>query len=248
MNRLAVRSMEPVLRGTMESFQEEPSLELAEQAMAGQLKLLEGMLKSDPSNKSLLLLASQGFGSYAYGFVEDKDAVAASLFYARGRRYGQQGLSSQDLTQKDVPLLFWTTYNWAAWVRLNLNRPEALADLPKIEANLSRLLELEESYYHGSAHLILGALYASRSKFLGGDPQKAKAHFDQQISRFGDFLIGRVLYARYYAVQVQDQGLFEKLLKEVLDFKTPTDSSLTLSNNIAKVKAKRLLASKEDYF
>lgn len=264
--RLAIRGVGPVMQGTLESVNEEPSLDMAARAIPGQLKLLEGMLKKDPENRELLFLAAQGFGSYAFGFVEDSNPQDARSFYARGQAYGLRLLrqnknfaaaepdaesftrSLESFGPKDAPALFWTAYNWSGYLRMSLQMPEAVADLPKVERLLDRVLELDAAYFHGSPHILVGALAGSRSKFLGGDPEKAKKHFEEQIRLAPDFLFGKLLYARFYAVQVQDRALFQKLLKEILAFPGSTDPSLTLANNIAKVKAKRLLDDTDEYF
>ena len=86
--KLAVRSMSGILDNSMAALYEETDLTLAEQAIASDLKLLEGLIKTDSENDKLLLLACQGFASYALGFVEDTDPVRAKKLYLRGRDYG----------------------------------------------------------------------------------------------------------------------------------------------------------------
>ena len=97
--RMAIRSLGGVLDNSMEALYEEKDLELAEQAIASDLKLLEGLIKSDPGNGRLLLLAAQGFASYALGFVEDESPERARVWGrlkhdglgdARAGRYGNR--------------------------------------------------------------------------------------------------------------------------------------------------------------
>ena len=66
--RIAIRSMSGVLDNSMNALYEESDLKLAEHAIASNLKLLEGLIKGDPQNENLLLLATQGFAAYALGF------------------------------------------------------------------------------------------------------------------------------------------------------------------------------------
>jgi hypothetical protein len=56
----------------------------------------------------------------------------------------------------------------------------------------------------------------------------------------GKFLLTYVYYAKTYAVQIQDQGLFETLLKKVDDAPVDILPEARLSNTIAKRKAKLL--------
>ena len=107
----------------------------------------------------------------------------------------------------------------------------------------------DSTFYYGGAHLFLGTLYGSRPRLLGGDPTIAKNHFEAalRINR-GRFLMTYVYYARSYAVQTQNEALFEELLTKVQN--TPLDilPEFRLANAIAKKKAELLLARKAELF
>jgi hypothetical protein len=77
----------PIVDGGIISLFEEDDYLFAKDAMAGQLKLLEGFLVTDPENEDLLTNASMGFAAYALGFVEDYDKKRASKFYVRAQKY-----------------------------------------------------------------------------------------------------------------------------------------------------------------
>lgn len=64
--KLAIRSTGSVLDASFEALMAEDDLELAKTAIESDLKILEGFLNIDSSNKELLLLAAQGFASYAW--------------------------------------------------------------------------------------------------------------------------------------------------------------------------------------
>lgn len=268
LNRLAIRSTGTVLNYGVESLNEEQDLIIAEQAIAADLKLLEGLIKGDPESPTLLVLASRGFTGYALGFVEDKDQQRASIFYKRGRDYGLRILNknrgfekalagnqeefAKTLThfkKEDVPALFWTANAWGSWINLNRDSPRAIADIGKVELMMKRVLELDENYYYGGAHLFFISYYGGRSKILGGDPDKALEHFKRLIEiSNGKFLMAYVFHAKYYAVQMQDANLFNELLNTVLT--TPSDilPEQRLINEIAKAKATRLLGEVDNYF
>lgn len=268
MQRLAVRSTQGILEKGLEAMYEEDDLQLAEQAVASNLKLLEALVRSDPKNRKVLLMTSQGYSSYALGFVEDTDRQRARKFYARGRDFGLRILnqkkefraaltadlssfasSLKHFSKKDVPALFWTANGWGNWINLGLNDPEALAQLPKVRLLMERVLELDESYFYGSAHLFFGSLYGGTPKMLGGDPQKSKWHFERCLEiNGGRFLMTYVLYARYYAVQIQDRQLFQSLLRKVLDTSLDILPEQRLANRIAQKKAGLLLARIDDLF
>lgn len=266
--KLAVRSISGILDNSMAALYEESDLKLAEQAVASDLKLLEGLIKSDPNNEKFLLLACQGFASYALGFVEDQEPDRAQLLYLRGRDYGLKILNKNHSFQKaltgdldqlelalnkfdknDVPALFWTANNWANWINFNLTDTDALADLPKVQLMMQRVLKLDESYFYGGAHLFFATIYASRPKILGGDIEKSKQHFDRCFAYCQEkFLLPYVYYARYYATRAFDEELFSRTLSKVIETSDDILPAQRLPNAIAKQKAKRLLLQAEEFF
>ena len=265
---IAIRSTEAVVDYGLEAINEESDLKLAEQSIASNLKLLEGLLKGDPENNHLLLLASRGYGSYALGFVEDDSLERARMFYLRARDYAlkilrqdeqfsqvwdkdlesfQQALSA--FGADDVPAVFWAANAWGNYIRLNLTDPAAIADLPKVEALLKFVLASEEPYFYGSTHLALGILLASRPKILGGDPEKGREHFERCIEIMkGKFLLAYLYYAKTYAVQTQNKELYVNLLHKVEEASLDVLPEQRLANAIAKQKGRRLMAKLSEYF
>jgi hypothetical protein len=56
------------------------------------------------------------------------------------------------------------------------------------------------------------------------------------------------LYAKTYAVQMQDPALFKKLLAEVMDAPADILPEQQLASAVAKQKAEKLLESTDDLF
>ncbi len=77
---IAVTTVGGIADDGFSAFTEEDDLDFAEKALPGNIKLLEVMLKNNPDNTRLLLLLSQGYSSYALGFLEDKDPDRARAF------------------------------------------------------------------------------------------------------------------------------------------------------------------------
>ncbi len=258
--QLAIRSMAGLMNNGFDVLNEEQDLDLAEKSIASNLKLLEAMLKDDSDNENLLLLTCMGYTSYTIGFVEDVSQDRARLFYLRAKEYGMQilkknnnfsktvdgspddfTLSLKNFSKNDIPAIFWTALSWGSYVSLSLTDPEALADLPKIEAMMKFVAELDSNYYYGGSHFFLGALYGSRPKMFGGDPIESKKHFDKCLAiNGGKFLMTYVYYARTYTVQVQDQEYFNQLLNKVDEASIDVLPEARLSNAIAKKKAENL--------
>ena len=154
-----------------------------------------------------------------------------------------------NINSQTLPPLFWSAYCWGSLINLNRNSPEALISLPKVEKMMKRVLELNEGYYFGGAHLYFGILYGSMPPMLGGKPEKSEFHFNKALKiTQRKFLMGQVFYAKSYAIQTQNKTLFENLLKEVSD--TPSDilSSQRLANELAKKRAQKLLKDVDEYF
>ncbi len=283
MKTLAVRMTADILSEGSAAFEEESDLELAEHSISANLKVIEGMLKSDPSNETLLILLARSYGGYAFGFIEErylewkeKDPPKAEhfkhraeVFYLRGKDYALQALKQSNsqfeaalsgdfetfenallgFGHSDVPALFWTAYNWGNWLNLNLNSPEAIAVAPKVERMMKKVVELDENYFFSGPHLFYGVYYGARPPMLGGDKAKSKMHFELALKLTDrKFLMTHVLYAQYYAVQMQDAQLYTKLLKEVLDAPDTIYPEQNLITQLAKKKAQRLLAAKSKFF
>jgi hypothetical protein len=268
MQSIAVSTVGGIIDEGFVAFTEEDDLEFAEQALPGNLKLVDVMLKSEPDNERLLRLASEGYSSYALAFLEEEKPERARSFYLRGRNYGFRMLrqdkkiaealdgSPDDLRaalvgqDRDlVPAAFWTAFGWGGYINITLTSPDAIADLPRVEALMDFVAKHDSSFYFGGADLFLGALYGSRPKMLGGDADRSRAHFERALAiNEGKFLMTHVYYARTYAVQTQDEALFEELLTTVE--KTPLEilPDYRLANAVAKEKAKLLLARKSDLF
>ena len=193
----------------------------------------------------------------------------ADRFYQKGRDYGLAVLNqhesfkkaitgdldslkkalNRDVSRKDLPVLYWTAFNWANWVNLHKDSPLAVATMPKIEAMMAHVLALDPAYFYGSPHQFYGAYYASRPAMLGGDLGKSKAHFEQAIALTQEkFLLAKVAYAQYYAVAAQDQALFDRLLNEVLATDPGVLPEQRLANEVAVIRAKGLLEKTAQYF
>lgn len=265
----AIRVLDPVLEKAGENAESETDPQLVEDGLPGTILLVEGILASKPDDQTLRILAARSATGYALAFVEDVDRKRASNFYLRARAHAfhvldlkrgkfaaaRDGTLAQftavvdEFGKNDVPALFWAANSWGAWVNLNLDKTEALADLPRVEALMQRVVELDPEYYHGGPHLFFGVYYAGRSKLLGGNPEKAEYHF-REAFRITDnkFLLAHVMYAQYYARQQFDEELFKNKLEWVLDQPEGIYPSAGLTNAVARRKAEHLLTLTEDWF
>ena len=264
LNKLVIRQTGHLLDYGVEALFEESDLILAEQALASDIKLLEGMIKGDPENRHLLLLTTKALAGYALGFAEDDTPERAKVFYIRARDYGFRALKLslenkmnldtfktviQNKGKDEIEGLFWTAFAWAGWINLSLDNPQSLIDLPYAEIMMQRVLDMDETYFQASAHLFFGTLWGMKPRILGGDPEKARAHFERNLEITGHkFLLSYIYYAKYVAVKTLDETFFDELLNKVEE--TPADilPEYQLLNVIAKKKAGYLIKDKENLF
>lgn len=268
--RWAVRSAtEPIIDGGFTSMMAEEDLVLAKTALESNLKLVEGLLVSDPGNTRLLLLASQGFTAYSLGFVEDDDPDRAVRLYLRGREYANRWLEDRydvdllaierlddfdstvaKLPADAVPGVFWLANSWASQLLLSLNDISSISNLPRVETLMRFVLKNDETYYFAGAHLFFGAYYGARSTFLGGDPAKARTHLArQQELTHSQMLLGDVFKVKYVDMPALDEDAARTDLKHVLNADIDAlPSDMRLMNRVAQAKAKRLMDHIDDYF
>jgi tetratricopeptide (TPR) repeat protein len=137
----------------------------------------------------------------------------------------------------------------ASAINLNRNDVARVVDLPKAVAMIKRSYELDPKFHNANAAMLLGVVYSSQGKAMGGNPELAKKYFDEAIANTGGkFLLIKVMSARFYAVVMQDRPLFESTLKAVLAAPSDIFPEQRLANEIAKRRAKRYLDHAEEYF
>jgi hypothetical protein len=230
------------------------------------LLLIDSLILGDPADPDTLLAGATLYGAYASGLVADQDR--ARRLAQRAYDYGRRALCLRErelcatlaapfdrfapalarTAPRDLALLYGFASAWAGVIELDPGNWQNIADLPKLEALLQRIVALDPRYDGGGAYLYLGVLHSLRPASLGGDPEQGKAYFEQALAYSGGRnQMVRVLYAQFYARLVFDQQLHDRLLNEVLAA-DPVAPRLTLINVLAKQRARALLASGKEYF
>lgn len=237
-----------------------------EAGAASYLLLLDALVKQEPDSVAFRQAAASLNSAYAGAFV--KDPARAATMTDKALAYALEALClehaslcsvremSVDVLQQrlaqmgrdDVPLLYTAGSAWAGWIQAHGEDWNAVADMPRIEAFMTRVVALDEGYQNGAAHLYLGGLATVLPPALGGRPEVGKAHFERAIMLSeGHNLLAKVLYAKNYARGVFDRELHDRLLEEVLAA-DPRYPGWTLSNVLARQEAERLLKSADEYF
>lgn len=204
-DRLVVRGASPLIERGVSAMNRETDIELARASIPANLKMLEALLFLDPGNAAFRTQAAMGFHGYALGFVEATDPARARDLYRRALDHALVALVDAGVSQstlkgdaaaleralakldaRALPALFWTASAWGKWIELQLDDPARLAELPRVEALMRRVLALDEGYYYGGAHLFFGAYYGGRAPMFGGDFARAARHFDRAAELNGN--------------------------------------------------------------
>jgi predicted anti-sigma-YlaC factor YlaD len=205
--------------------------------------------------------------------MADRDVAAAAALRSRARRlylrardYGLRGLevehrgfesalnrnpreAARMARPRDVPLLYWTAVSWSAAVGVAKDKPDLIADLPKVEALIDRALELEESYDHGAIHSFLITYEMSRRGGAGDPAARAQQHFDRAVALTGGQLAAPLVsLAESVAVQRQDAAQFTSLLERALAIDPDTKPEWRLANLIMQQRARWLLSRADELF
>ncbi len=237
-----------------------------EQGGPAYLLMIDGLLRDDPENKSLLMAGADLYTAYAGVYAEDEKRD--EKLTDKGFEYALRAIcvakdDACDLRKTDferfkkiinsmdkdnLPTLYTLGVSWAGWIQAHKKDWNAVADIARVETIMQKVITLDETYKDGGAHLYLGILNTLLPPSLGGKPEKGKEHFEKalKISKGRNLMI-KVIYAKQYARLLFDRDLHDRLLKEVLSA-DPDIEGYKLMNNLAKKEAGFLLKSGEDYF
>jgi hypothetical protein len=269
--RIIFHYTRPLFDDISRSFMQQQDVVLAEQGIPAFLLILDGLIENNPEDKSLLLSGAKAYSSYTSAFVGDKDPERNRILAERAKGYAFRAFSLHNTKfaktkdrphaefatylhsfgKRDVPYLYYVATCWAGWIQANSESWDAIADLPKVQSLIERVIELDEGFYYGSSHTFMGVLLTIRPPSLGGRPEEAREHFEKALKLGqGRFLPSYVMYAKHYAKLVYEEKLFFDLLDKVLESPVDEVSDLILINTLAQQQAGDLIddARKEEYF
>ena len=250
--------------GLSESILSSSDIETVREGVPAFLLLIDGLLKSGAETTELLVSAADLNGSFSV-LVEDKDRL--KMLSAKAMRYSDQAAcvaSSKlcgarqlafseyetvvaSLSSKDLLVAYSLGTSWVGRLQANSDDWAVISELNRAKLLMEKVVELDETYQNGRAHLYLGGIETLLPKLMGGRPEKGKKHFERAIEIEERFLLSKVIFAEQYARLVFDQKLHDRLLEEVLAA-DPIAGEFTLTNQIAKKRAIILLEGSKDYF
>jgi hypothetical protein len=227
--------------------------------------LVLGARPGDPATASTLMAAAKLNGAYAGNFTGD-DHVRAQRMAGKAFRYARQATCLLDAplcaaidgdpdafagvvaTDTQAGTMYVLASSWAGFLQANSEDWGAIADLPKVQALLERVVAIDPGHDGGQAWVYLGVLNSLRPEAIGGKPEQGRQDFEKAIALSGGRnLYAKTLYAEYYARLMFDQALHDRLLNEVIAA-DPRAPGYTLTNTLAQDRARKLLESGKDFF
>jgi hypothetical protein len=148
---------------------------------------------------------------------------------------------------EDVNCLYWTSSALGKWAKAS-GLTTTLKHLPAVKAYMTRVGELEPSFYFSGPDRYWGAYFAAIPSFAGQDLVKSKDYFDKAIAANPTFLGTHVLLAGEWAVKKQDKETFQKELNWVLQADAGAIPEVRPEAEAEQRKAKALLDAMGDYF
>jgi hypothetical protein len=230
------------------------------------LLMMDSFVEGAPENVGMLSAAAELYAAYGIVFVDDADR--AKRLTGRSLKYARRAMCSvnpatcgmskrpfdafeeqlQKVQADEAPTLFTLGLSWLAYIQAHRDDWAALADLPKAEAALLRVRELDPSWRAADREHYLAVLNTIRPPALGGKFDAGRDHYEQAIELTnGRDLAVKVDFARYYARTLYDRELHDELLKDVLE-SNPEHPGHTLFNTLAQREARILLETADDYF
>ena len=241
-------------------------VEMVKAGIPSYLLMIDGMIVEDPENAGLYFAGAKLYSTLANFVKEDQHRL--TFIADRAFHYSQKMLcltreewcaltdQTYDLFQQsinkvdedEVDLIYMYGTSWASNIEVHRADMSAIANLPKVKAIMHRVLQIDERYDRGGAHLYLGVLESLIPPALGGKRDVAKSHFERVVEiNNGRHLMAMVMYAEYHARVLYDRKLHDELLQNVIS-QNPNEKGLTLINVVAQQRARKLLASAEEYF
>lgn len=205
--------------------------------------LADSFMSSDPTQRPLML------ATYERGIVAAERGllVSSPVFSERVRNGMRLSDALQFLDTSAAGCLYWRAQNLSRFMP-SQGLAAQIASRDDVFAMLQRETELDDDYFYGGAHRVLGKLYAGLSGYQGGDPARSREQFERALEEGPDFFPTRVEYAESWAVAARDRAAFERQLGYVLNADATANPAVAPENLAAQRKARELLDKEATLF
>jgi len=265
---VAAAAAQPVASETVSTLRAEAEAAWNERGDKAQLQVAlqryEALYATNPQDRDVALHLVRGWYFLGDGHETDKAAKLAAwntsiewgkkclalnteftALLAKGDE--TEATAARAFQSTDVPCLYWTSSALGKWAKLS-GIAVTLKHLPTVKAYMTRVGELEPTYYYSGPDRYWGAYYAAIPSFAGQDLGKSKEYFDKALSTYPDFLGTHVLLGGEWATKKQDKETFEKELNWVLQAPVDRLPEVKPEMEAEQRKARALLDAEADLF
>lgn len=266
--QVATAPVEPVASETVGTLKSEAEAAWANRGDKAQLQLAmqkyEALYATNPTDRDVAMHLLRGWYFLGDGHETEKEAQLAA--WAVAIEWGKKCLAinpeftallakgdeteataARAFQASDVPCLYWMSSSLGKWAKSS-GIGTTLKHLPTVKAYMTRVGELEPTFYYSGPDRYWGAYFSAIPSFAGQDLQKSRDHFDKSLAAYPDYLGTHVLLAGEWAVKKQDKATFEKELNWVIQQPTDRLPEVKPEMEAEQRKATALLAREGDLF
>jgi hypothetical protein len=234
-----------------------------EAKLTAALAAYDAIHAADPHDRTALERLTRGWYFYGDAFTDDKDTKVerwgksiafGNQCLALNKDYSDrlaQGAKEKDAaaaaTKDDVPCLYWTSTALGKWAKAQ-SLSLTLKNLPTVKAYMTKVEELDPTFFHFGPARYWGAYYSALPSFAGKDLDKSKQYLQASIDGEPNYFATHVIRAEYWAVEAGDRKQFEDDLNWVLSADPHALPSAYPENVKEQEKAKKLLAREHELF
>lgn len=230
------------------------------------MQAFEEVLAVAPDHKDALVAASMLHYHHGNDVLTEKDKDARLATWLKGRDYGLRAMGLNPtfraeyekdntmekqvvhLGEADAGALLWTGLNWAKWGEL-YGIIRAAMDIPKVVAIMNRVNEVAPKQNCGGAYRFFIGYWVSIPGFMGRDAKKSTTAYEAVTKSSPECQISHdVVYAWYFAREVEDKELWTKLLEKAIATPVPDDSPARMMLKLSQLEAKDHLAKTKEIF
>jgi len=181
-----------------------------------------------------------GYGLLAeinFWFGESADAEDKLAFYDEGVQCGEAGVG---IDENSLESNFWLAVNYGAFGQ-EKGIMQSLALIKPIKERAEKVIGLDESYFYGGPHRVLGRLYHKAPGFpiSIGSTKKAIEHLEKAVALGPKFFLNRLFLAEAYITN-RDKSKAREQLEWLV--KTPSNKNHETEDEDIKRQAESLLA------
>lgn len=152
---------------------------------------LEALVRERPEDLEARAWLARAY--YWLGEIFERKKGRRIDLFDRGADHGEAAL---DRSPDYVPALYWTGVCYAARADLS-NVFQKVRYILKAKRLEGRVLERDEAYFHGGAHLFWGSFHVKGDGIAGGRFEESYRHFERAIEIEPNYLRSPYLFARW---------------------------------------------------